>query len=172
MEVQEAIETRKSVRGYEDTPVPEDILNRILEAGRMAPSAVNRQPWHFIVVRDQGIRDELGKSKFARHLREAPVVIVGCGDRERSPDWYRVDTTIALHQMVLMATAEGLATCWTGDFDREAVEKVLEVPGHMEVVAMLSIGYPKKKMDLSAKFLRARKRREMEEIVSLERYGG
>jgi nitroreductase len=170
MDVIDAIKARTSVRSYSDEPVPEESMERILEAARLAPSAMNYQPWHFIVVRDKGRREELSKGRYAKFLKESPVVVVGCGDRKRSPHWYSVDVTIAMQNMVLAATAEGLGTCWIGSFDEDSVKKALGVPEHMTVVAMLSVGYSKKKLDLAALLVGSKTRKKMEDIVSYESF--
>jgi len=143
MDVIDAIKKRRSIRSYDSKPVPEDILERILEAGRIAPSAMNYQPWMFVVVRDQDGRKALSGGRYAKFLTECPVVIVGCGDRRKSKEWHIVDVTIALQNMVTQATAEGLGTCWIGSFDEEQVRNHLRVPDELTVVAMLALGYPK-----------------------------
>ena len=174
MEVFEAIRRRKSVRAYAPTPVPGEILERILEAARLAPSAENRQPWYFIVVTDPQKRKQIAKSgRFAGFLKESPVVIVGCGDRKASPKWHVVDVTIAMQNMVLAATSEGLGTCWVGSFDEELVKRLLKIPEHLKVVALLAVGYPRKKFDLLAKILHFfRRKKRLSKIVGFEEYKG
>ncbi len=171
MDVFEAVRARKSVRAYLSTPIPKEKLDRVLEAGRLAPSAMNYQPWHFIVVEDAGKRAEMSKARWAKFLKDAPVVIVGCGDTKSSPDWYAVDTTIALQNMVLTATGEGLGTCWIGSFDEELIRGLLKIPKHMAIVALLTVGYPKDKLDLVAKLARSSDRKPLKEKVSYEEYG-
>lgn len=174
MEVFEAIRRRKSVRAYASTPVPREILERILEAARLAPSAENRQPWYFIVVTDLEKRKRIAKSgRFAGFLKESPIVIVGCGDRKASPKWHVVDVTIAMQNMVLVATGEGLGTCWVGSFDEGLVKRLLKIPEHLKVVALLAVGYPRKKLDLLAKILHFfRRRKRLDKIVGFEEYKG
>jgi nitroreductase len=165
MEVLEAIRKRSSVRNYKDTPIPGEVLDRVLDAGRIAPSANNYQPWHFIVVTDPERRKALTDGKYAKFLTESPVVIVGCGDTRKAPEWCRVDVTIALQNMVTQATAEGLGTCWIGSFYEDKVKKALDIPDSLTVVAMLTVGY-------SAKVRSGeRKTKSMEDIISWERYG-
>lgn len=171
MDVFQAIEKRRSVRTYADKPVPEDLLTKVLEAGRLAPSAKNLQPWHFIVVTDSKKREVLSHGRWAKFLKDCPVVIVGCGDEELSPKWYAVDVAIAMQQMVLAATAEGLGTCWIGSFDEAEVKSCLGIPGHQRVVAMLALGYPRESLDIAARVMGTRKRRPMDDIVSREAYG-
>jgi len=126
LDVFEAIQKRHSIRAYESSPVPEEKLIKILEAGRLAPSASNIQPWHFIVVRDAEKRKRLAKARWAKFLAEVPLVIVGCGNQKASPKWFTVDVAIAMQNMVLTATAEGLGTCWIGSFDEGEVKKLLK----------------------------------------------
>jgi nitroreductase len=172
MEVLEAIRKRHSVRAYIAKEIPAEILDRILEAGRLAPSAGNIQPWHFVVVTNQQTRNMLSKGRFAKFLTESPVVIVGCGNRKSSPNWYVVDTTIALQNMVLTATSEGLGTCWIGSFDENQVRKILGIPEKFRVVALLALGYPREELDLGSKVLHLfRRRRKIDRIVSLEVFG-
>jgi nitroreductase len=172
MDVFEAINKRRSIRNYEPIPVPKEKLEKILEAARLAPSASNVQPRHFIVVTNAERREALSAGMFARFLKQAPVVIVACGDEKKSPKWYAIDVAIAVENMVLAATGEGLGTCWIGSFDETKVRNVLKVPGHLRVVVLLAVGYPGGKESLASKALRfIRKRKSLEEIVSFEEYG-
>jgi nitroreductase len=172
MEVFEAIRERRSVRAYLPQAIAAERLERILEAARLAPSASNRQPWHFVVVTNQQKRKALSKERYAKFLAESPVVIVGCGDRDLSPNWHVVDTAIAMQNMVLTATGEGLGTCWVGSFNENQVKELLSIPEKFKVVALLALGYPREKLDLRNK-IRAfiRRRRKLEKIVSLNEFG-
>jgi len=160
MEVSEAIRARRSVRSFRDDPVPDAVLDKVLEAGRVAPSASNRQPWHFIVVKDPARRKALSEGRHAKFLKNCPVVIVGCGDKMRAEEWFMVDVTIALENMVIEATSEGLGTCWIGSFSGKSVRRLLKIPDNFEVVAMLAVGYPKEAS-----------RKTIEEITSWEEFG-
>ena len=171
MDVFDAILARKSVRAYDSKSVPDDVLMKVLEAGRLAPSASNRQPWFFLTVTDQEKRKALTAGPFAKFLKESPVVIVGIGDPQTSSEWCVVDVTIALTQMVLAATNEGLGTCWIGSFYEDKVKEALGIPGRLKVVAMLAVGYSREKTDLVAKVMRTRNRKPMEEILSFEQFG-
>ena len=172
MNVFEAIEKRRSIRSYESTPVPEEKLEKILEAARLAPSASNVQPRHFIVVTDKERRDALAAGMFARFLKQAPVVIVACGDEKKSPKWYPIDVAIAVENMVLAATGEDLGTCWIGSFNENKVRDALRIPENLRVVVLLAVGYPSGKEGLGSKVLRfVRKRKSLDEIVSIEEYG-
>jgi nitroreductase len=173
MDVFEAIQNRKSVRSYELTPVPKKTLTKLLEAARVAPSANNTQPWHFIVVIDTEKRKELSKGTYAKFLVNVPVVIVACGDMKASPDWYAVDTSLALENMVLAATGEGLGTCYVGSFNEGQVKKLLGIPENFCVIALLAVGYPREKEGFTTKIYRLanRKRKKLQEIASAEEYG-
>lgn len=171
MEVYDTIKARRSVRAYEDREIPDGVLTKILDAGRLAPSANNRQPWHFIVVKDREKRAALSGGKYAHFLKETPVVVVGCGDSEASPKWHQIDVTIALENMVLAATAEGVGTCWIGSFDEETASSAIGLPPQYKVVAMLAMGYPKDKLDIMALLGRTKNRKALEEITSQDGFG-
>jgi nitroreductase len=172
MDVFEAVKIRRSIRAYKSTPVSKEKLEKILEAARLAPSANNIQPWHFIVVTDPEKRAKLAKAPFAGFLKEAPVVIVGCGDQKASPKWFMVDVAIAMQNMVLTATSEGLGTCWVGSFNEDQVREMLKIPENYRVVALLALGYPREKIDLQGKmFHLVRRRKKLERIVSFEEFG-
>jgi len=124
MDVYEAIKTRRSVRAYQEKDIPEDVLKRILEAARLAPSAGNRQQWKFIVVRDPELRKKLvPAANNQQFVGQAPVIIVAVAlepDRVMSCEVpaYAVDLAIAVDHITLAATAEGLGTCWIGAFSQ------------------------------------------------------
>jgi len=140
MEFMDVIRARRSIRRYKPDPVPEDVLNQILEAARLAPSGGHRQPWHFIVVRDPEVKSRLDIPAWAA---EAPIIIVGCTDPEVSPRWHIVDLSIAFEHIVLAAANFGLGTCWIGKLGAdERVKEVLGIPDHMKVVALTPLGYP------------------------------
>jgi len=173
MDVFEVVQKRHSTRAYEPTLIPEETLKKILEAARLAPSAGNAQPWHFIVVKNRETRETLAKGgRYARFLAESPVVIVGCGDQKASPNWYTVDVAIAMQNMVLTATGEGLGTCWIASFNEERVRKLLRIPENFRVIALMALGYPKKKPDIEGKILHlVRRRKTLKKILSLDEYG-
>ena len=169
MDVYEAVQKRKSVRAYESTLIPKEALDRVLESARISPSASNRQPWHFIVVTDPEKKKALSKGIFAKFVQEAPVVIVACGD-EKASKWYAVDTAIAVQSMVLVATGEGLGTCWIGSYDEADVRKLLAIPENLHIVALLPIGYPREKLDVIKVINSLKPRKKLDEIVSREKY--
>jgi nitroreductase len=172
VDVFEAITNRKSNRSYETTPIPREKLVKILEAARLAPSAIRLQPWHFIIVTEAEKRKELSKGMFAKFLAEAPVVIAACADTKASPDWCYIDVAIAVENMVLAATGEGLGTCWVGSFDEEQVKTLLKIPSNYAVVVLLAVGYAREKFDVTGKLVQlARGRKKLEDITSAEEYG-
>jgi nitroreductase len=150
MELYDVIRSRRSVRSFEDRPVPREALDRIFEAARQAPSANNLMPWRFVVVTDPAQRAAIAESgRYGKFLSRCPVVLAGCGDAAASPKWYAVDTAIALEHIALAAVAEGLGSCWIGSFDEALVKNLLAVPEDQRIVALLALGYPKDKTDLT-----------------------
>lgn len=149
MDVYEAIRVRKSVRSFQAKDVPPEIISRLLEAARIAPSASNRQEWRFIVVRDAAKRKELaGAAMGQKFVGEAPVVFVCCAETDNHEMacgqlCYPIDVAIAVDHITLCAAAEGLGTCWIGAFYESEVRRVLDIPPHIRVVALLPVGYPK-----------------------------
>jgi nitroreductase len=139
----EAIRTRRSIRRYKPDPIPEEKLMRVLEAARLAPSAFNLQPWQLIIVRDQRKREKLASlCPRGSFLRESSVAIVGVGDPKTSPDFFLIDTVIALENLVIAAADEGLGTCWIGLFDESGIKSLLNIPPEHKVVALLALGVP------------------------------
>lgn len=143
------LKTRRSIRRYKPDPVPDELVAQLLEAGRWAPSASNRQPWEFIVVRDEAIRQQVAQHaafyfiKWA-HVGEAPLLIVLCGNA-RNPAYRRFlheDVGLAGGQIMLQAKALGLGTCWIGALDRKAIAAILKLPEHLEIVGLLTVGFP------------------------------
>jgi len=150
MTVLEAIRLRRSVRAYSGRPIPDELMHRMREAMRCAPSACNIQPWHFIIVTDPALRVELARAaREQMFIADAPAIIVACGypalayprmgGRHSSLD---IDIAIALDHLTLAAVAEGLGTCWIGAFDEDRAKSLLHVPAAVRVIAMTPIGYP------------------------------
>jgi len=165
MEVFEAIKKRRSIRRFRLETIPDETLMSILEAGRLAPSAGNRQPWRFIVVKDAERKRVLAETtNNYLFIADASVVVVALGDPNASPRWFRQDPMIAIEHIVLAATSLGYGTCWIGGFDEEEVKRVLGVPERLAVIAMLPIGVPDESPP-------PRPRKAIGEIVYLEEYG-
>ena len=153
MDVFEAIQQRRSIRAYTDKPVEREKMEKILEAGRLAPSARNVEPWHFIAVTNAEKRKALSKGLYAKFVAQAPLLIVACGDKKASDDWYAVDVSLAVENMVLTAVSEGLGTCCVGSFSEKDVKETLKIPDNYEVIVMITVGYAGEKLDLSSKLL-------------------
>jgi nitroreductase len=122
-------------------------LTQILEAGRQAPSAVNKQPIRFIIVKDNEIKKGLSNSLFNRFINDAPVVIIGCADVNSllTGKWAVVDTAIAMQNMVIAAWMLGVGSCWIGAFNEKKTKQMLKIPEKWKVVALLTLGYPAEK---------------------------
>ena len=148
MDVKTAIRTRRSIRAYDPREVEEEKLVRVLESGRLSPSASNRQERRFIVIRDAGTRKALSEAaRNQKFLADAPVVIAACSvEKEYVMSCgqlaYPIDTAIAVDHMTLQAVEEGLGTCWIGAFDEKKVKEILAIPDNVRVVALLPVGYP------------------------------
>ena len=148
MDIYQLIEHRKSVRHYKPDEIDKDTLERVMNAARLAPSGSNRQPWKFILVSDPATRDKMVplccRQKF---IAEAPLAVVACALPTEGavggvlPTGV-VDTSIAVTQLMLAATHEGLGTCWVGAFEAEPLKKLLAIPQDVAVVAVVPIGYP------------------------------
>jgi nitroreductase len=147
--VMDAIRTRKSVRAFLDKLVEDEKLNRILEAGRLAPSASNRQEWRFVIVRQPETRKKLAGAvdSTAAFVGKGPVIIAACADTDGHSMkcgqlCYPIDVAIALDHMTLAAVELGLGTCWIGMFEEKRVRKILGIPERIRVVALMPLGYP------------------------------
>lgn len=171
MSIMKVMWDRRSIRRYKKDSIPEDVLLRVLEAARIAPSGSNRQPWKFIIVKDNTLKEKLARASAKQFfMAEAPVIIVGCGFPDNSyPHMGRymkswpVDVTIALEHLILQAQEEGLGTCWIGAFEEEEVKSILNIPEDVRVLALTPLGYP-------AETPKFRGRKSLEEIISYDRW--
>ncbi len=169
MNFEELVRKRRSVRRFEDRPVSSEMVDTLLEVAHWAPSAGNRQPWHFYVVEDASLREQLvDVAKGQAFVAEAPVTIVVCADPERSAERYEErgrtlycfqDTAAAIQNILLAVEHLGLGACWIGAFDEDKCTKVLSLPSHLRPIAMIPVGYP-------AQQPRVRPRRPLEEMVT------
>ena len=168
MDFQELIKARRSVRSFSSLPVEDDKILKILEAARLSPSAANKQPRHFIVLKTTLKKTAIGRSYPREWFYSAPVVIVACGDR--SGAWIRadgknysdVDVAIAFDHLTLAAAELGLGTCWIGACDAKIIKEVLQLPDNIEPVAMTPVGYP-------ADTPMPKSRKNLDEIVHWEK---
>ena len=152
MEFLELARARKSIRKFKSDAVPMDKLLKLLEAARIAPSAGNRQPWHFYVIQDTEVRDKIYNLACKQPcVQSAPVHIVVCADfpktteryGDRGQDLYSIqDTSAAIQNLLLCATSEDLATCWCGAFDEDATSEILGLNSDMRPIAIITLGYP------------------------------
>jgi nitroreductase len=176
LELYNIMRTRRSVRSFKSKAIPKRTLNRVLEAVRIAPSGSNRQPWRFIIVKDEDVKRRLAEACHEQlWIAEAPVVVVACGrnlnyDRgEYMGDMSMlIDVAIAFTHLILAARAEGLGTCWLGSFSNDEVKKMLGVPEQdWNVVAVSPLGYPKggKKA-----FTEPKARKPLSEIISTDKF--
>ena len=178
MNVIEAIAVRRSVRAYSTKPIPAEVMQRMREALRGAPSACNLQPWHFILVEDEGLRRRVAEAANGQSfIAAAPVIVVACGLPARAyprmgghASSLDIDVAIALDHLTLAAVAEGLGTCWIGAFDEAAAKRVLQVPEAVRIVAMTPLGYPASPGLIHP--LGGTGRKSEAEIFSHDRYGG
>lgn len=148
MEFYDVLKKRRSIRLYKDTPVPEKALENILEAIRNAPTACNRQPFRFFIVKDPAKREKLASVYREEWLKTAPVIVAAASDE--STAWRRregdsiadADTAIAMEHFVLAAAAEGLGTCWICAFERAKANAALDLTGSSwNVFALSPLGY-------------------------------
>ena len=167
MEVFQAIQQRRSVRSYKIDPVPEEKINKVLIAARLAPSASNKQNFKLVVVRNEEKRKKLaGAAHNQDFVGQAPVIIAAVSLRpeEVMPchvPTYAVDLAIVIDHMTLAAVEQGLGTCWIGAFSQEETRQILNIPGKYKVVALLSLGYPDDKAG-------SKVRKELNEIICYE----
>lgn len=179
MDFMHLIKTRHSVRDFLPDPVPQHVLDDMLEAARLAPSAQNRQPWRYIVfterekiralVKNTGL---LGLSNF--FIKDAPCLIIACADaskdvRLNSQDYYLVDVAISFQQMILCAWSHGIGSCWMAAFSEKSLARHLKLPKGWRIVAMSPFGYPKEEKGLYTSILStfssSHKRLDVKDIV-------
>ncbi|MGN0017266.1 MAG: nitroreductase family protein [Candidatus Avelusimicrobium sp.] len=179
MELIDAINTRRSVRKYQDKPVEREKINACIEAARLAPSACNSQPWHFIVIDDPKVKEAFCKEAFSgvynmtKWAEKAPVLIAAVSDKGsftsrignffRRTEFYLVDQGIACEHLVLRAWDLGLGTCWIGWLNSDKAEKFFKLPKGKKIEHLISLGYPAEEPN-------ARPRQTFENIVSYNEY--
>ncbi len=155
MEFMELIKTRHSVRNFRPDPIPAEILAEILEAGRLAPSAQNKQPWRYLVYQDpeqiRKLAKKCGLIGLSNYfISKAPCLVIACADTKRNArinnqDYYLVDTAISVQQMVLTAWSHGIGSCWLAAFSEKSLRKHLNLPESWRIVALIPFGYPAEK---------------------------
>ncbi|MHB1417039.1 MAG: nitroreductase family protein [Chloroflexota bacterium] len=170
MEFSEVVRSRYSVRAYKQEPVPEAVLNEVFEAARLAPTAVNRQPFQLVAVHTAGREDELKRIYGREWFVQAPLVVAMCAlpgeawSRRDGHNYAWVDATIAMDHLILAATNAGLGTCWVAAVDPAAAREVLGLPAGVEPVAFTPLGYPAGDPPAS------RRRKALSELVRWEKW--
>jgi nitroreductase len=164
MSVFEAIRTLLAVRSYRSTPVPDAVVHRIVEAGRLTGSGMNGQPWHFIVIRDGEMLRRLGAmASSGPYIAEAPLAIAVATEKSR---FAVSDASRAIQSMLLAAWAEGVGSNWVGFGGLDRAKALLDIPAGIDLLAILPFGYPARAVG------RGRKRRKaLGEVAHRERYG-
>lgn len=173
MEFFEVIKNRRSIRSFKNQALPQEAINQLIDAARLAPSAGNAQSWAFVLVTKHETKQALASAAFnQRWLEGAAAVFVVCADLKRAEDSYDErgrtlysiqDTSAAVENILLAATALGLGACWMGAFHEEEIAKVVNAPEGMRPVALIPVGYPNESP-------RARSRRPADEVVHLETF--
>jgi len=163
-DVFDAIRTLLAVRSYQGTPVPDTLVRRIIEAGRLTGSGMNGQPWHFIVIRDAETLRRLGAlASSGPYVAQAPLAVVVATDKSR---FAVSDASRAIQSMLLTAWADGVGSNWVGFGGLEKVKAVLDIPAGLDVLAILPFGYPARAVGRGKK-----QRKPLREVAHLERYG-
>ncbi|NIQ38963.1 MAG: nitroreductase [Proteobacteria bacterium] len=169
-DVIKAIQTRRTIRKFKHHPIPDETLNKILDAGRWAQSFNNAQPWRFVVIQGdetkRRLSDEAGRSVYYRGVIEAPLTIVVCADPILEPSHWIEAASIAHQNMALAAHSLGLGSSWIGVLNSESegsIKKVLGIPKKIRVISLMPVGVA----DEEPK----RNRCSLDEIVYYERYG-
>jgi nitroreductase len=169
MDFLELARRRYSVRSYKPDPVEPEKLERILEAARLAPTAVNIQPFQLIVIHTENRENDLLRIYNKKWFVQAPMVICACGlpvkswARKDGKNYIDVDVAIVVDHLILAATAEGLGTCWIGAFDPGAAKEVLRLPQGAEPIAFTPLGYANDQPP-------AKKRKPLTELVRYDRW--
>jgi nitroreductase len=169
MEFSELVQKRYSARAYRSDPVEDEKLQQILEAGRMAPTAANRQPFQFIVIHTRGREAELKRIYGHDWFVQPPLIVCACAIpskawvRRDGKNYGEVDLAIAMDHLILAATNLGLGTCWIAAFDPNAAREILHLPDDVEPIAFTPVGYPADRPT-------PKKRKALSELVRYENW--
>ena len=154
-----------AIREFQDKPIPDDVVRRIVEAGHLSASAKNLQPWHFVIVRDkEALRDLGALVRTGPYIAGSAAAIVVA--TEKDVPYALSDASRAIQSMILVAWAHGVGSNWTGFGGMEGVRKKVGLPDNYDVLAVLPFGYPKRKVGLGKK-----KRKPLAEVASSEHFG-
>ena len=164
MDTLACIRTRREIREYLDKPIPEEDIQQILEAGRLAPSSKNSQPWHFVVIRNKDTLQKISNlTPTGAHIAKAPLAIAILMDCAKLPE---IDGSRATQNMVLAAWSLGIGSCWVTNFYEDGVKELLNAPQRMKLVTVMPFGYP-----VEPKTSRKKIRKPMNEILHYEKFG-
>jgi len=162
----ELIKSRRSIRKYKSTPVEDEKIMKCLEAARWAPSASNKQPWEFIIVKDEKMREKFAViHPYAKFVAESPVVFIPLTNPEIHAKYHMSDTGLAILHFMIEAYSLGLGTCWAGvigtSFELE-LKKLLNIPDHLNIMALVALGYPDQEREST--------RKPLNELIHWEKY--
>jgi nitroreductase len=159
MELSRVILSRRSIRQYKKDHIPDEVLKRLFEAINAAPSGNNHQPYKFIVIKQEEVRQKVvSQACHQEFLFDAPVLVAACCEKDRS-----FDTAIAMENLVLAATNEGLGSCYIGWFEKDIARKILNVPDHYEIPILVAIGYADENPE-------AKERKSLDELISFDQF--
>ena len=171
MDFYEVVRNRRSYRFYEEKMPPQEKIDRILNAARLAPTWANMQGVHYVVVKEPENVEKIWKAIGQRKkFADAPMFIVGAiaesgsGKNANREAYYPVDFGICFEHVMLAATAEGLATCWIGWFNEKKIKKILDIPDKYRVMGLTPLGYSTKEKG------EVKERKPLEEIVHHEKF--
>jgi nitroreductase len=165
MDTFEAIRTRRTTRAFMPTEVPEQTIHKIVEAGRLTPSARNLQPWHFIVIQDKGMLKQLGAlCTTGRFIERASCAVAVVTDPTNT--WHEIDGARAVQNMELAGWTEGVGTCWIGSMERDRIKDLLTIPKGLHLLTILPFGYP-----VESNAPRRKTKKRPEEVCHWERFG-
>ncbi len=154
------LKERRSIRSFQNKTISDKEINMILEAGQWTPSASNRQPWQFLIIKNKKIIEDLSKiARYGKFIIEAPLIIAIVGKVNQNPNWYIQDTSLASMNMMLMAWALNIGTCWIGSLDREKAKEILGIKKDNFLLTILPLGYIKGSIPNSTN------RKELKDII-------
>ena len=176
MDFLELSKLRQSCRSFSSKPVPKEMVEKCLEAARLAPSACNSQPWRFIVVSSPEVREKVAEAAFSgkysmnEFAKKAPVIIIVARDKDKlipavggmfmGTNFSLVDIGIAVEHLVLAAAEQGIGTCYLGIFDEKDIKKVLKLPRNLKIELVVPMGYPENET------IRVKSRKLLDEIIT------
>ena len=159
----DAILKRRSIRKYTGEPVPENALKDLLEAAMAAPSAGNEQPWHFIVIKDRAILDQIPRvHPYSRMIKQTPVAILVCGDLNLAAhgEMWVQDCAAATENLLIAVQARGLGAVWLGVYPREermdGLRKLLRIPENVVPFSLIPVGYPAERKPPASRYKESR----------------